>query len=109
MVTVKWPEPSHHPTDKVTYYWLQSCCRDASKHGGKCFQPLPPATVLSQQWDVNCMHDGGQDRWGTACLCVCVINSQDGGQLIALGVFGANNGESNHQLSHRLRRFLLEY
>lgn len=53
MVTVKWPEPSHHPTDKVTYYWLQSCCRDASKHGGKCFQPLPPATALSQQWDVN--------------------------------------------------------
>lgn len=46
---------------------------------------------------------------GAACLRVRVINSQDGGRLIALGVFGANNGESNHQLSCGLRGFLLEY
>lgn len=37
MVTVKRPEPSHHPTDKVAYYWLQSRCEDASKQGAKRF------------------------------------------------------------------------
>lgn len=55
------------------------------------------------------MHGGGRDRWGAACLRARVINSQDAGQRSALGVVGANNRESNHQLSHGLRRFLLEY
>lgn len=81
---------------------------------GSVFQPLPPATALSQQWDVNCMRCGGWDLWAAwltaaACLRVRVINSQGGGQFEALGVFRLNNGESNFQLSNGLRRFLPEY
>lgn len=55
MVTVKWPKPSHHPTDKVTYYWLQSRCEDASKHGGKHFPVVTAGGCTFSTMGLNCM------------------------------------------------------
>lgn len=64
---------------------------------GSVFQSLPPATALSQQWDINCTTAFVifYGTWLTADACLCVISLQDGGQLSALGVFRVNSWESN--------------
>lgn len=87
MVTVKWPEPSLHRTDKVTYYWLQARCKDASKYGRKCFLAVTAgdctfSTMGHWTIDINCVHYGVCDllRYLIDCRCLfaCLCNQPAG-------------------------------